>query len=1057
MESWAANEHLRIAGKVTLLPEEHGVLIHNPAMDLDGSLYQDLPTGGNEWFAYSMRIKGASVYDGGGVLRASAAFMSRAQSGDVLALKTPTHVSGSNWRTYQGVIQVPPGTTHLRVLLSALKGSCGYADISVHPTAAPVTTPTRTKITVGRGFSVVTLVTDRPVWEVFTDDLDQDGVPEIVVCDVDGMVTVRHQGNPPFVTYPAGTLVYQFEAADLTGDGIKEILISSVDPKVPVKAIDLAGREVLSIPKLELGFDRLAAGDLNGDGASEVVVSRGYGIRSASGLAGGFVVYGRNGERLWEREDTLREFHVADLRPEPGSELVAGGPGIEFRTFGPDGKLLASHAFDAIRLGRSTGGDADDKFDLPIETASNPRLDHFAVADVDHDGHSEIIASANTGGRMSIWCLRGDRLLWKCITPELGGSGGLAGMNLAVADFDTTSPGLETVLVGTHDVFLIDATGTLIYRNEDSGSRDGSSVKSVGGIACTDIAVWNERDPVLYLASSRYRHRAYYQLKFGGTDDFGRYSVPDLERHLENLYDSVKKQPARPSAGREKVKVFMAMREFATASAKTLENWRTLFDSLETPGLEYLAMFEASDLLGHERGTKMTVEQVADRARMLEVAGIPFGYFCAHGGQVWLSEEAIRRTKEAAPRMFRFLYIGEDFEVFYSPLYPDILAWIDKTLGYCARNNLKMVFKEKHDTWGTIPSDPEVCKVLFKPEYKNVVVPIWATNQPYEPEVQLGGMLGLKLAGLCAEFGMSTQHWNYHSWGNYPHGIRDVPASSICPADIMLRLELLGLALGGTWVHIENGQPYLPTDPEKGILQQARRHRDLAYELIRKQFIIPGAVPANLNHAAVVLSFHAAMEKGKAERRHVAHPYFHRNVEELRKGFIPARTGFEAYGPDAFPWLAYGSKWNIETCFPRTPFGWITVVPDAAKLPPGMMPLMTDGERIRAGQKWKSAAECSPDVIRMFAEGSASFPLSASGVCLVVQKDPSAEYTFHVLLMDPGYLAPMGAETVLTATRGSLVRVTDLVTGGSLSFGGRFCPVTIPPGAFRILRVELIP
>jgi hypothetical protein len=52
-----------------------------------------------------------------------------------------------------------------------------------------------------------------------------------------------------------------------------------------------------------------------------------------------------------------------------------------------------------------------------------------------------------------------------------------------------------------------------------------------------------------------------------------------------------------------------------------------------------------------------------------------------------------------------------------------------------------------------MPADPEIAGILFRPEYKNVIVPIWSTNQPYQPEVELGGMLGLKESGLCNEFG----------------------------------------------------------------------------------------------------------------------------------------------------------------------------------------------------------------------------------------------------------------------------------------------------------------
>ena len=220
--------------------------------------------------------------------------------------------------------------------------------------------------------------------------------------------------------------------------------------------------------------------------------------------------------------------------------------------------------------------------------------------------------------------------------------------------------------------------------------------------------------------------------------------------------------------------------------------------------------------------------------------------------------------------MFRFLYIAENLETLYSPLYKDVLKWTDQMLDFCAEHGMKMIFKEKHDVWGLLPSDPEVSRILFSPAHRDVAVPIWSSNQPYQPEIQWGGMLGLRLAGFCREIGMSTQYWNWHEWGRYPRGIRDVSAAYVCPSDIMLRLELVGLALGGTWVHVEGGQPYLRADLRKGVAPTALRHRELAYELIRKNLITPGMPPLNLSQTALVRSFHPALNQGKLQQRKVA-------------------------------------------------------------------------------------------------------------------------------------------------------------------------------------------
>lgn len=499
----------------------------------------------------------------------------------------------------------------------------------------------------------------------------------------------------------------------------------------------------------------------------------------------------------------------------------------------------------------------------------------------------------------------------------------------------------------------------------------------------------------------------------------------------------------------------MAMNSFAQANEETLLRYRKKLDELETDQIEYLVMFEASDLYGHERGYKLTTDQIVERSALFEKTGIPFGYFVAHGGQVWTTEEAIRRSKQVAPGMFRFLYIAENLETLYSPLYKDVLAWSAKMLEFCSQNDMKMIFKEKHDVWGLLPSDPEVSDILFHEKYKATTVPIWSTNQPYQPEIQMGGMLGLKQAGLCNEWGMSTQYWNWHEWGRYPRGIRDVSATFVCPSDVILRLDLMGIALGGTWIHIEGGQTYLESDVTSGLAPPAIRHRDLAYELIRKNIITPGANPINVNNTVVLRSFHSELEKGKLNRRRIAYPYYDRNTEPLRHGFIPARYLFETYSPDAFPWIAYSMAWNSITCFPQTPNGWIPFLPPDAPLLPAMQPVYTDGEKVKLGNEWVGSLKAAPYITEQIKQGAADIPFEAPGTCLIIQKDALKNHVYTLVMMDTGYLSPTGVETVIKATNRNILVASDMVSGNEVDFSGNSFAVKIEPGAFRVIRIEL--
>jgi hypothetical protein len=715
------------------------------------------------------------------------------------------------------------------------------------------------------------------------------------------------------------------------------------------------------------------------------------------------------------------------VHPDPGLELVIGygGPRTTFSIRDRSGQQLGTYEFeDARRI---------------FPTC-------FAIANIDADGRPETVVLRDD---RSLLCLRGDEELWRNVLPDgLLGDFGL----LRVADFAPSVPGLESAVIGTHYVFLLDAEGNIIYRSsEDTRWQMGyfshwlpDRLRPLGA------ALWSGPGTRLILSSSGYRDPALYELTFGEGDELRDYRLPDREQHLDAIYQALKARSPLPATGDGRFKI-VYVRNWGSRSEEELRALRSVLDGLEAPTVEFTLMYDPSDLKGHPRGAKMTTDQIVERARLFEELRLPFGYFAAHGCQVWISDEAIRRTIEAAPTMFRYLYVAEDFEAFYRPEYRPFLDWCERMLGLCARHGLKMLFKEKHDVWGLLPADPEIAEALFKPEYRDVIVPVYSTNQVYQPEVQWGGMLGLKAAGWCSEFGMSTQWWNWTEWK-----IRDLSAAYVCPSDITLRLELLGAALGATWFHIEGGQPYLDNDPAKGFAPLVTRHRDLVYELVRKNVLTAQAPPANLNSTALVRSLHPEFERAKAEQRQIVYPYFQRNVEPLRKGFIPATHMFEPYPEVSFPRVAYGSAWNGITCFPATPLGWVAIVPPAAGTPDGLQTLTTDGEKLELNQTWVEAEAAADTVVERLTDGAGSFGLVAPGTCMVVHRLGAAgDQRFRVFLIDPGYLAPRGVETTLEAPGAERMEVSDLISGADIPARGNECPLVIEPGAFRALEVAM--
>jgi hypothetical protein len=65
---------------------------------------------------------------------------------------------------------------------------------------------------------------------------------------------------------------------------------------------------------------------------------------------------------------------------------------------------------------------------------------------------------------------------------------------------------------------------------------------------------------------------------------------------------------------------------------------------------------------------------------------------------------------------------------------------------------------------------------------------------------------------------------------------------------------------------------------------------------------------------------------------------------------------------------------------------------------------------------------------------------------MIIQKE--AENTWRLILMDPGYLAPKGVETVIRAKAGNIIKAVDMISGEIIKAG-----IKIEPGAFRVVRI----
>ncbi|MBM3858145.1 MAG: hypothetical protein FJ395_00680 [Verrucomicrobia bacterium] len=1021
LSAWTPAPALRESGGPVLLPKEQAVLIRGKDPQRDSTIVREVPVTGAGRLAVSVEIRHGHN-TGAGVI-----VMLLDADGRVLRTITPFKIGSwdsQRWDVHSTVIDLPRGTARLRISLGVLKGEVAFRQLAVRAVEKQAGRNTGRAEIAGAGFQVERFEVPRPIWEIASGRLPAGGESFVVGCDVDGRIGISPAHSVTWtVIHEAGALVFDFAFADVDGDGDDEILFSLIDATAPLTAINRQGKIVRRFEAAR-GPCKIRTWSDKGNAASSLIAVKQRGGRGA-------ILMDCSGAVLWSTDDRTAGIDFARLAGGNDVRLVVsyGGPRLNF--------LIVDKAGQAHN----------------IQTPDSRRLfnNQMRAADVDGDGADELVfLRGKSDAAMDCVCciaLDGKKRWETPMEDKLQGSFGF----LEVGDFIPEEKGRETVVGGSHVLFVLNAQGAVRHQSASARKQGENADRQwdPGRILIPDLTVERGKTDRLWVASSRLRDRAVCRLTFGKKGPFvGDFAVPDDETHLDALAESVRKTTAR-AASDGKFKVIYTRSYFSRMSREEVLELHRALRAKETANLEYVLMYDASDLMSHPRGSKFSTGQIIEDARWMEAHNIPFGYFAVHGGEIWLSDRAIEGALHAAPRMFRFVYAAEDMEGMYLPKGADFLPWCARMLRLLGPRGKQLLLKEKHDSWATIISDPVIRAALFDPKLRRALVPIWATNQPFHPEAQFGGMLGLKASEWVGEFGMSTQYWNWGEWEQ-----RDVNLAQMTPADITLRLELLGAALGAHWLHIEGGQPYMTLPPNPQLDPMAKRHRDLVYELIRKGLLRPNPAVANVNDCTLLMQHHPYYDELRKTGASLKSFKSSAGPSPLRDGFMPTRQMLEPWPNWAFAALACGQRWHVETCFPRTPLGWTLIAQE--KWPRGKETtwIETDGERVRLDGKWETAREAQPATEKRLRHGAQRIPVRAADACLVLQRlDGAGRY--RAILLDPGYLAPEGVRTALECVAGKFESAQDAVSDKPLPVEQGRIAVDIPRGAFRIIDLQV--
>ena len=932
------------------------------------------------------------------------------------------------WQPFWAEFRPPKGTQSIQVRLVVYKKGTAWFDGLVLVEKDPAKKTSLKGQQVGdAGLAVQRYATKRPVYSMDVDDLDCDGALDFVLADIDGVLRRQNEAGQVAWERDMGGLVFALDCGDLDGDGTKEIAACTADTKGTLQVLSARGEPLWTHAVPGTIFGHVTIGDLDRDGKAEVLATHDNQL----------VALSPQGRVLWQQSfggPRFRAVAVADLNRDGRNEVAVS----------LNSQKLFAAAFDA-----------QGKPLWRYMPRGRQRLttEDVHIADVDADGTAEVVVACTAGLAV---CIRDGQTVWDAPRerPKLWAKHRDATANfgseqshLVVADFCPDRPGLETLVALIDSVWLLDSAGKRIWEGDS-------------GLLIRSMVLGPNRE--VYIPSSGLRDCSFYKLAFvrGQGNPLAQCAVPNpIYKTLEGLYEqacAMEKLPA-PSNAQGKFHVIYANVSWPFSRWGSLERLKRVSDSLrakESEHLEFVLMLWPKDLpVELHRGGMMEQGEILKVVEFLEKLGRPFMFFADHGCSPNLSLATIEKTLRLAPRTCRGMYVAENTAQYPSPKWDEFVQWAMKVMDLCQQHGGKqMVFKEMFESWAFLPADPRVRATLLHPKYKDTLVAMYATNNPYAPELQIGGMAGLKHAGLVRDWGISTQYWNW-SWDAHR---TQQNHWAYCPADTILAMELSTVCLGGRWLHIEGGQEYLVRGTGE-LSERAKRHRDLVYELIRKNVLLPVRDEDNGSFSNVVLVRrpHPLLEQLRAKGSPLGPPYS-RPLGPLRSGLMGVNDALQRVTPDYFPAYAYGHKRYTQTMAPQTPYGYVRIVPDDERVRgflEGKRPIFTDGCDVFIDGHRTSAAEAKAHVLAALEQEAAKLPVRAPGAAVFAHRLGN---NYRVFLLDPGYMCPHGVETALSFNPPhASFEARDMLSGRVLPVQDGNAAIAVAPGAFLV--VEIVP
>jgi len=874
-------------------------------------------------------------------------------------------------------------------------------------------------------------------------DVNDDGRLDLVVggIDQDAICAVTSSGEQLW-RYSTEGMPLAIEAADVDGDKSEEIVAIIGTSASKIIVLDRTGKPRREISP-EVIVYLLELGDIDDDDRADIVVA---------GFMGKILAFNSQGDKILDKTVTPKNF-------------VRRMGGLATGDIDGDGRTdIAYHS--SLQLPGIL--DANDK---PMRRFMLPSLGCGLIdcADINDDGKAELLY----GSLERVRAESRTKKLWSIDLKQRGAELGAeapgmrkfpweyGGTRSLVAGNFTSDEGLEIASFASDGKFnLLSASGDSLLRTKTR--------HPCLSISAADV----DNDGFDEALLSRLHYKNVYVANFDkGIEpaDFGLRKAMSVDHVTDGLdkilkqIDAIKETRTRARSRDEKLHVLWGMEATIapTLFGSTIKVIDKKMRDMRCDNVEYAFMFtlKESGVAKYKRDGICAVGPLAasqkkllDMCRKWEEMGVRFYPVVSHMGVPTVMPETAKKIMDVAPNACQGYLTWETMCNYPSEVWYDFLRRTEKLARICVAKDKKLLFAEEAPFWVSLVSDPRARAILLKSEYKHVLVPVLKTLLPHSDNGDIAAYVGSMLAGEIDTWGITSEEdfWPI-PLGHYRG----------CPDDVVMRQDVMAVALGARYIMVESGHLYFEPVDRKGrynpvwatsarISHEARREH-MAVELFRKGILGPVTSDDLLGVSSVGFGISRSPKVANAPMQ------WARYGTSLFDGAGLLNLGItfamQNAGPHSLSRNLYGSKKLMNGVFPSTPWGIVPIVGHEAARSVNRIAttIRTDGDLVAKDGNKLPPKDAMPAIVSTVKAAASQLPFRADGVFISARRDGNGRY--QVILMDTEMFAPADIETTLTTTIAGLA-CYDEITGERLSMHNNQVTLTVPAGAWRLLRFE---